>query len=111
MYFLKFLSNFIEKSWNEALKMLSNSLPDAGVNLPEMKTKSPSCPSGGVHMYEETCFRLHLNKRKTCLLLCFENDMQFQVFEVLTFYLIMYFHFLVDTLKTESRYFNPIEEE
>ena len=33
------------------LKMLSNSLPDADLNLPEMKTKSPSCPSGGVHMY------------------------------------------------------------
>ena len=32
--------------------MLSNSLPDADLNLPEMKTKSPSCPSGGVHMYE-----------------------------------------------------------
>ena len=47
MYFLKFLSNFIEKS----LKMLSNNLPDADFNLPEMKTKSPSCPSGWVHMY------------------------------------------------------------
>ena len=31
--------------------MQSNSLPDADLNLPEMKTKSPSCPSGGVHMY------------------------------------------------------------
>ena len=31
--------------------MLSNSLPDADLNLPEMKTKSPSCPTGGVHMY------------------------------------------------------------
>ena len=30
-----------------------NSLPDAALNLPEMKTKSPSCPAGGVHMYEE----------------------------------------------------------
>ena len=29
-----------------------NSLPDADLNLPEMKTKSPSCPAGGVHMYE-----------------------------------------------------------
>ena len=28
-----------------------NSLPDADFNLPEMKTKSPSCPSGRVHMY------------------------------------------------------------
>ena len=28
--------------------MLWNSLPDADLNLPEMKTKSPS---GGVHMY------------------------------------------------------------
>ena len=28
-----------------------NSLPDADLNLPEMKTKSPSCPAGGVHMY------------------------------------------------------------
>ena len=32
--------------------MPSNSLPDADPNLPEMKTKSPSCPSGGVHMYD-----------------------------------------------------------
>ena len=31
--------------------MPSNSLPDADFNLPEMKTKSPSCPSGRVHMY------------------------------------------------------------
>ena len=31
--------------------MQSNSLPDADPNLPEMKTKSPSCPTGGVHMY------------------------------------------------------------
>ena len=31
--------------------MPSNSLPEADLNLPEMKTKSPSCPSGGVHMY------------------------------------------------------------
>ena len=33
------------------LETPSNSLPDAGLNLPEIKTKSPSCPSGGVHMY------------------------------------------------------------
>ena len=41
--------------------MLSNSLPDADLNHPEMKTKSPSCSSGGVHMYErEQIFkRLH----------------------------------------------------
>ena len=51
MYFLKFLSNFIEKSYNDALKMSLNSFPDAELNLPEMKTKSPSCPAGGVHMY------------------------------------------------------------
>ena len=31
--------------------MPSNSLPDADLNLPEMKTKSSSCPSGRVHMY------------------------------------------------------------
>ena len=31
--------------------MPSNSLPDADLNLPEMKTKSPSCPAGEVHMY------------------------------------------------------------
>ena len=31
--------------------MPSNSLPDAP--LPEMKTKSPSCLAGGVHMYDE----------------------------------------------------------
>ena len=34
--------------------MPSNSLPDADLSLPEMKTKSPSCPSGGVHMYADT---------------------------------------------------------
>ena len=52
MYFLKFHSNFIEKkAWNDSLKRPSNSLPDADLNLPEMKTKSPSCPSGEVHMY------------------------------------------------------------
>ena len=34
--------------------MPSNSLPDADLNLPEMKTKSPSCPAGGVHMYVNT---------------------------------------------------------
>ena len=53
MYFLKFLSNFIakKKAWNHVLKMPSNSLPDANLNLPEMKTKSPSLQSGGVHMY------------------------------------------------------------
>ena len=33
--------------------MPSNSLPDADPNLPEMKTKSPSCPAGGVHMYDD----------------------------------------------------------
>ena len=48
MYFLKFRSNFIEK---KTLNDASNSLPDSDLNLPEMKTKSPSCPSGGVHMY------------------------------------------------------------
>ena len=32
--------------------MPSNSLPDADLNLPEMKTKSPSCPAAGVHMYD-----------------------------------------------------------
>ena len=31
--------------------MPSKSLPDADLNLPEMNTKSPSCPAGGVHMY------------------------------------------------------------
>ena len=51
MYFLKFLSNFIEKSLKQRVKNLLNSLPDADFNLSEMKTKSPSCPSGGVHMY------------------------------------------------------------
>ena len=35
MYFLKFLSNFTEKkAWNDALKMLSNTLPEADLNLP-----------------------------------------------------------------------------
>ena len=32
--------------------MPSNRLPDADFNLPEMKTKSPSCPAGRVHMYD-----------------------------------------------------------
>ena len=32
--------------------MLSNSLPDGDLNRQEMKTKSPTCPSGGYHMYE-----------------------------------------------------------
>ena len=41
----------MKKAWNDALKMPLNSLPEADLNLPEMKTKSPSCPSGGVHMY------------------------------------------------------------
>ena len=46
--------------------MPSNSLPDADLNLPEMKTKSPSCPAGGVHMYAYACilfptpFMLHI---------------------------------------------------
>ena len=52
MYFLKFLSNFTEKkTWNDALNMPSNSLPNGDLNLQEMKTKSPTCPSGGYHMY------------------------------------------------------------
>ena len=33
--------------------MPSNSLPDADLNLPEMKTKSPSCPAVEVHMYAD----------------------------------------------------------
>ena len=33
--------------------MLSNSLPDGDLNRQEMKTKSPTCPSGGYHMYED----------------------------------------------------------
>ena len=41
----------MQKVWKDALKMQLNSLPDADLNLPEMKTKSPSCPAGGVHMY------------------------------------------------------------
>ena len=48
MYILKFLSNFIEKkAWNDTLKMQSNSLPDADLNLPEMKIKSLSWDFGG----------------------------------------------------------------
>ena len=31
--------------------MRSNSLPYADLNLPEIKTKSPSCLLGGAHMY------------------------------------------------------------
>ena len=41
----------LKKAWNDTLKMPLNSLPEADLNLPEMKTKSSSCPSGGVHMY------------------------------------------------------------
>ena len=39
--------------------MPSNSLPDADLNLPEIKTKSPSCPAGGVHMYAYPHVRFH----------------------------------------------------
>ena len=38
--------------------MPSNSLPDADLSLPEMKTKSPSCPSGGIHMYARVTIKL-----------------------------------------------------
>ena len=48
-----FLILFEKKARNDALKMPSNSLPDADLNLPEMKTKSSSCLSAGVHMYED----------------------------------------------------------
>ena len=40
--------------------MQSNSLPVADLNLPEMKTKSPPCPAGGVHMYA-TILILNMN--------------------------------------------------
>ena len=42
MYFLKFFSNFIEKSLNDTLKMPSNSLPDADLNIPEMSSRRGS---------------------------------------------------------------------
>ena len=54
MYFLKFLSNFIEKSLKRCVKNAVDSLPEADLNLPEMKTKPSTCPSGGVHMYDTT---------------------------------------------------------
>ena len=38
MYCLKFLI-LLKKVWNDALKMPSNSLPDADFNLPEMKNQ------------------------------------------------------------------------
>ena len=41
----------MKKVRDDSLKMPLNSLPDADLNLPEMKTKSSSCPAGGVHMY------------------------------------------------------------
>ena len=56
MYFLNSFLILLKKAWNEALKMPSNSLPEADLNLPEMKTNSPSCPLGGVHMYAEKIF-------------------------------------------------------
>ena len=34
------------------MNMPSNSLQDGDINLQEMKTKSPTCPSGGYHMYD-----------------------------------------------------------
>ena len=51
MYFLKFLSNFIEKSLKRLVKNAIESIPDADLKLLKMKTISPSCPSEGVHMY------------------------------------------------------------
>ena len=48
----------MKKVWNDALRMPSNSLPDADLNLSEMKTKSPSCPAGEVHMYVELFWSL-----------------------------------------------------
>ena len=51
MYFLKFLSNILlKKAWNDTLKKPPNSLPDADLNLPVMKTKSPY-----VHQEGFTC--------------------------------------------------------
>ena len=43
--------------------MPSNSLPDADFNLPEMKTKSPSYPSGRDHMYAEFDRLPHGNRK------------------------------------------------
>ena len=51
MYFLKFLSNIVEKSLKRCIIMPSNSVQDGDLNLQEMKTKSPACPLGGYHMY------------------------------------------------------------
>ena len=67
MYILNFLSNFIEKSLKRRLKMLSNSLPDADLNLPEMKIKSPSYPSGGVHMYALLYISWNMYKIGPCI--------------------------------------------
>ena len=47
--------------------MPSNSLPDADLNLPEMKTKSPSCPAGGVHMYELDYWRNLITALYVCV--------------------------------------------
>ena len=53
MYFLTFFSNFIEKSLHDTLKMPSNSLPYADLNLSEMEIRSPSCPGrSGSHVWE-----------------------------------------------------------
>ena len=46
--------------------MPSNSLPDADFNLPEMKTKSPSCPSGRVHMYVCVLKQLSVYTQSEC---------------------------------------------
>ena len=50
MYLLKFLSNLLEKARNDTLKMPLNSLPDADLNLSEMKTNLPH-----VHQVGFTC--------------------------------------------------------
>ena len=47
--------------------MPSNSLPDADLNLPEMKTKSPSCPAGGVHMYVDPLSEKIWENRFICI--------------------------------------------
>ena len=70
----------------ETLKMPSNSLPDADLNLPEMKTKSPSCPSGGVHMYR----RLSLSQSPGDQIKYFELSVVWDSQFVTSFTLYMY---------------------
>ena len=49
MYFSKILSNFIAKSLKQRFKNAVDSLPDADLNFPEMKTESLMSIRSGSH--------------------------------------------------------------